>query len=100
MARALWETGHTGPIAGSGYLQNGGDTGLYIAYLLGQPWYGDERHPSFTRLEQLKPRLVIAAKWSPFARTLEQDPRFVDLDPILLPRRNGRPLRIKVFEMR
>ncbi|HYK03546.1 MAG TPA: glycosyltransferase family 39 protein [Thermoanaerobaculia bacterium] len=100
VARALWETGHTGPIAGSGYLQNGGDTGLYIAYLLGQPWYGDERHPSFARLEQLKPRLVIAPKFSPFAQALARDPRFVDLDPILLPRRNGRTLRIKVFEMR
>lgn len=100
VARALWETGHSGPVAGSGFLWDGGDTGLYIAYLLGQQWYGDERDPSFARLEQLQPRLIVALRTSRFAKALARDPRFVDLDPILLSRANGRPLPIKIFEMR
>jgi 4-amino-4-deoxy-L-arabinose transferase-like glycosyltransferase len=100
VANALEETGHAGPIAGSAHLQDGGDIGLYIAYLLGEPWYGDERYPSFARLEALKPRLVIAVKGSPFAEALAHEPAFIDLDPVLKPRAKGRPLHIKVFAMR
>src|SRR5207247_5607392 len=83
LARKISEAHLAGPIAGSGSLP-GGRTGLYVAFLLDQPWYGDEPHPSAAGFKRSGARLIIVRRGNPVVRELDADPPFRSLDAALL----------------
>jgi hypothetical protein len=82
LARKISEAHLAGPIAGSGSLP-GGRTGLYVAFLLDQPWYGDEPKPSAVSFKHSGARLIIVRRDNPVVRELESDPGYRNLDPDL-----------------
>ena len=68
-----------GPIAGSGTLP-GGRTGMYVAFLLNQPWYGDELQPTIETVKASGARLFVVNRESTLATTLARAPGVTDLD--------------------
>jgi hypothetical protein len=82
LARRLERCRLGGPVAGSGMLP-GGRTGLYIAFLLNQPWYGDERQPAPADLKASGARLVVTRRDSELAAALDRDAGFENLDRTL-----------------
>jgi len=79
LAQRIRASNSTGPIAGSANLP-GGRTGLYVAFLLGEPWCGDEIHPDLQHLKAVRPRLVMAVRGSLFATQVKNDPAFENID--------------------
>jgi hypothetical protein len=71
-----------GPIAGSGSL-TGGRTGLYVSFLLKQPWLGDELNPTPASLKGSGARLVVVKRNSPLAQELSADEAFTNADSLL-----------------
>ncbi len=96
LARRLQQAELTGPLAGSGMLY-GGRTGLYVAYLTGQPWLGDEPRADAERYAASGARLIVVPRRHPVAALLAASPRFTDLDARLFTDRaeaEGFPLRV------
>lgn len=89
-----------GPIAGSGNLP-GGRAGLYLAFYLNQPWYGDELQPTPGDVTRSSAKLFVANRESRIATALLREPGATDLDAKLfsnLEEAKGFPLQ--VFELR
>ncbi len=82
LARRIERAGFSGPIAGSGLLP-GGRTGLYIAFLLNQPWYGDELNPTPASIKASHARLMVVNRNSTTAKTLLREPGFMNVDRLL-----------------
>lgn len=68
-----------GPVAGSGRLP-GGRTGLYLAFLLDQPWLGDELAASASSFKHSGADLIVVNRGSKVARELESDANVLNLD--------------------
>jgi len=68
-----------GPVAGSGLLP-GGRAGLYVSFLLKQPWLGDEPSPTPASFRNSGARLAIVRRNSPLANALHADEGFTNLD--------------------
>ena len=99
LARRLRHAGISGPIAGSAMLP-GGRTGLYVAFLLNQPWYGDERNPAPADLKAAGARLVLVNRGSELADALGRDSTFRNLDPLLFAgAAPGGQCPVQVFEL-
>jgi hypothetical protein len=99
LARKISEAHLAGPIAGSGSLP-GGRTGLYIAFLLDQPWYGDEPHPSAAGFKLSGARLIIVRRENPVVSELDADPAFRSLDADLFASPDeARASPLKVYEL-
>ena len=89
-----------GPVAGSGSL-TGGRAGLYVSFLLKQPWLGDEPDPSTASLKKSGARLVVVKRNLPLANALNADEAFTNLDSLLFA--NGpeaRDFPLQVYEIR
>jgi hypothetical protein len=84
LSRRIANADLAGPIAGSGMLP-GGRAGLYVAFLLDQPWYGDEKRPTPASLAASGARLIVAVRHSELAAALDRDLAFEDLDTRLFP---------------
>jgi len=69
----------SGPIAGSGMLR-GGRAGLYVAFLLNEPWDGDERQPTPAGVKASGARLVVVGRRTELAKELGEDSGFADCD--------------------
>jgi len=99
LARKISEAHLAGPIAGSGSL-SGGRTGLYVAFLLDQPWYGDESRLSADGFKQSGARLIIVRRNNPVVEKLDADPEFRSLDAILVASpEQARASPLKVYEL-
>jgi hypothetical protein len=99
LARKISEAHLAGPIAGSGSLP-GGRTGLYVAFLLDQPWYGDEPHPSASSFKRSGARLIIVRRENPVVRELDANPGFRRLDADLFASpEQARASPLKVYEV-
>ena len=99
LARKLSDAHLAGPIAGSGSL-SGGRTGLYVAFLLDQPWYGDEPHPSAAGFNRSGARLIIVRRENPVVEELDADPDFRSLDASLFASPDqARASPLKVYEL-
>jgi hypothetical protein len=79
LAARLRRADLAGPVAGSG-LVAGGRAGLYAAYLLNQPWYGDELNPTVEGYQGSGAKLVIVNRRQPVAKELAQSTVFRNLD--------------------
>lgn len=82
LARRLQAANLAGPIAGSGLLP-GGRSGLYVAFLINQPWYGDEENATPESLRSSGARLVVVIRQSQLARELDRAPGFTNGDAAL-----------------
>ena len=98
LAQKISQAHLAGPIAGSGSL-SGGRTGLYVAFLLDQQWYGDEPHPSAAGFKRSDARLIIVRRENPVVRELDADPAFRSLDADLFASpEQARASPLKVYE--
>jgi hypothetical protein len=79
LAEKLSALGISGPVASSAQMP-GGRAGMYVAFHLGAPWYGDARQASASEFETSGARLVIVNRDLPVCRDLDRDTNFVDLD--------------------
>jgi hypothetical protein len=87
------------PMAGSGMIP-GGRTGLYLAFLVNQPWYGDELQPSAASFKASGARLAVVTRGSELDAALNKDSAFANLDPQLFasPGEAGR-CRVKLYQL-
>jgi hypothetical protein len=68
----------SGPLAGIGTKE-----GLYIAFFMNQPWYGEERQPTLERIKAAQATLYVIPRHSPLLATLDADSTFHNLDLLL-----------------
>jgi hypothetical protein len=88
-----------GPLAGSGRLP-GGRAGLYVAFHLDQPWFGDEPFPTVEGFKSSRARLVIVNRASEIAQDLESSVQFRNIDPELFgPTNEARQFPLQVFQV-
>jgi hypothetical protein len=88
-----------GPIAGSGLIA-GGRTGLYLAFLMNEPWYGDEVSPTVASLKRSGARLFVIARRHPLTNQLRLEPVFKDLDGLLFSsREEAEQFPLEVFQL-
>ena len=82
LAGRLRRHGVTGRVAGSGMI-GPGRTGLYVAYLLGQPWHGDEPAAAADRWRESGADLMIVNRGRLLTASLDTDSGFQSLDGLL-----------------
>ena len=71
-----------GPLAGSANLP-GGRTGLYLAFLLNQPWHGDKLAPTLEEIAASRARYFVVRRATPLAAQLQADARLGGMDAML-----------------
>ncbi|MDP7584230.1 MAG: hypothetical protein QF920_00380 [Verrucomicrobiota bacterium] len=77
LAKRMESAGKVGPIVGSTFVSSEGHRlGLYVAWHLGQPWFGDVRPASLEAYKHSGARFAIAIGGSPLAKQLDADPAF------------------------
>jgi hypothetical protein len=69
----------SGPVASSAQMP-GGRAGMYVAFHLDAPWYGDAREAKAAEFEKSQATLVIVKRELPVCAELSRQARFVDLD--------------------
>jgi hypothetical protein len=79
LANKLRAAGLEGPIAGSAPL-NGCRTGLYVAYLMGQPWFGDKPGASADEFAGSNARIILVKRNQSIAADLAESTKFRNLD--------------------
>jgi len=84
LAANIMEKQLFGPVAGSGKI-SGGRVGLYIAWWLQQPWFGDEPVPNADDYRHSGASLLATIRGGEIARQLAADPNVRDLDRELFP---------------
>ncbi|MEI7729279.1 MAG: hypothetical protein WCO56_06890 [Verrucomicrobiota bacterium] len=67
------------PLAGAATLP-GGRTGLYTAFFLGQPWYGDEVRPTVESIRKSGAKLYLVLRQNPLVTELSRAAGFRNLD--------------------
>ena len=80
-----------GPVAGSGYYA-GGRTGLYLAYLLDEPWLGDETQPTAEGYLKSGATLIVVHRRHPVAAELQANSRFENLERFWPPENGFSPV--------
>ncbi len=89
----------TGPLAGSANLP-GGRTGLYLAFLLNQPWHGDKLAPTLEEITASRARYFVVRRGTSLAAQLQADARFLKLDAALFGTEEAAALcPVQVFEI-
>ena len=82
-------------------MRRGGGGGLYVAYLLDQPWYGDKPRARPADFQASGARLVIVTRGSALATALARDEAFTNLDTRLFAGpAETEPFPLEVFEVR
>jgi hypothetical protein len=57
-----------------------GKEGIYLAFFLNQPWYGEAHHPTLAQLKAVPARLYIIPRHADLRSQLDADPTFRNLD--------------------
>lgn len=73
-----------GAVAGSATL-SGGRMGLYLAYFLNQPWYGDQVVLTPALVKASGAKYYVILKSHPIASALAREPGIRNLNPLLFP---------------
>ena len=68
----------SGPLAGIGTKE-----GLYMAFFMNQPWYGEEQHPTLERLKAVPAMLYVIPRHADLLAQLDADPTLRNLDALL-----------------
>lgn len=82
LAWRLEKAGIRGAIVGSATLA-GGRAGLYTAFLLNRPWYGDERSPAAEGYRRSRAELLVVTRDAPVVVRLDRSADFRNLDDLL-----------------
>lgn len=82
LAQKISQNHLAGTVVGSAKI-HGGRCGLYVAYLLQQPWFGDEPAPTATDYKASGADLIAVKRNSAIARSLTTDSQVENLDPVL-----------------
>jgi len=99
LAERMRVTHHAGPIAGSANLP-GGRTGLYAAFLLNQPWYGDKLAPHPAEIAASGAKYFVVRRDASLAAQLSADSRFANLDVVLFGTTgDGTNFPVQVFQI-
>lgn len=99
LAGRMKQAGIEGPVAGSALMQ-GGRAGLFTAFLLRQPWQGDEADPSRAAIRASGARFYILHRGDPLASQLENSSAFRSLDAELFhPLSEAETHPLRVFEI-
>ncbi len=98
LASRIQRAGLAGPIAGSGMLP-GGRSGLFVAYLIRQLWYGDELSPSSSSFANSGARLAVVLRASRLREQLDNDPRFRNCDDRLFEREEVEWYPLSIYEV-
>jgi hypothetical protein len=99
LAQKLSALGISGPVVSRAQLP-GGRAGMYVAFHLGEPWYGDARAGTASEFEQSHARLIIVNRASPASVGLSRDTNFVDLDTRLFASRDeAARFPLKVYQL-
>jgi len=100
LAVRLRGKGIVGPVVGSGMVA-GGRAGLYMAFLLEQPWYGDAAEPSAVAYEKSGARLVVVNRRHSVVTELDTHSAFRCLDERLFGSEEEASLcPVKIYELR
>jgi len=99
LAQRITKAGLAAPLAGSGMLP-GGRTGLYAAFLLGQPWLGDELSPRAADYRGSGAGLIVVNRGSGIAQELAGDASFRNLDGLLFSSEEGSQFPLQVFGLK
>jgi hypothetical protein len=86
LAVRLRAKGIAGPVAGAGDYDapwSGEFVGVYLAFLLDQPFYGSDPHPTADHFKASGAEIIVIDRKAPAAAELSGDRGFVDLDAIL-----------------
>ena len=95
LAQRMKKAGAVGPVVGSTFFSaEGHRVGLYVAWHLGQPWYGDVRSGQLVAYKRSGAKYTIAIPGSSLAEKLATDPAFRDVSDSL----DGN-LTLRVFEI-
>lgn len=98
LAARIEKAGLRGPIAGSGMIE-GQRVGLYVAYILRRPWYGDERHPTPETFLKSGAEVMVFNRLDSSSAGFLTHPAIRDLDPELFADRAGNDLYpLKLFK--
>jgi hypothetical protein len=62
-----------------------GKGGIFVAYYLGVPWYGEEHETSVERVRASQAGLIVVLRGSPMVDVLAGEPDFEDLERIVNP---------------
>ncbi len=82
LAKRMEAAGLVGPIVGSTFFSLEGDRlGLYVAWHLGQPWFGDVRPSSPDAYKDSGARFTIVIGGSPLAKRLNAHSAFKNVTP-------------------
>lgn len=99
IATRLKTHGYSGPIAGSGSI-SGCRTGMFIAFLMGEQWFGDQRQPTSDSFKASGAKLILVRRDQPIAAQLAGNPAFKDLDGTLFDSpETAQKSPLKVFEV-
>jgi hypothetical protein len=94
MAQKLSAAGIRGPVAGSASMP-GGRAGLYVAFHLGEPWYGYPRRLTAEEFRQSRALIIVVNREEPLAAELVSDGHFENLDGRLF----SSPVRAEAFPL-
>jgi len=91
-----------GPVAGAGDYDaawSGEVVGLYVAFLLDQPFYGSDPHPTASAFKESGAGLIVLDRTAPVIAELAGDASFVDLDRLLFQSESeAKRYPLKVFQ--
>jgi hypothetical protein len=82
LATRLEHANIRGPVAGSATIL-GGRTGLYLAFLINEPWFGDEPAAAAARYLASGAELIVVRRHQPVTAELDRAAGCRDLDPAL-----------------
>ena len=95
LAKRMKKAGAVGPVVGSTFFSKEGHRiGLYVAWHLAQPWFGDVSSGQAQAFRESGARFTIAIPGSPLAEKLSADPAFRDVSGSLVGK-----LTLQVFEI-
>jgi hypothetical protein len=102
LAKRLSARGIRGTVAGAGDFSDfwGGEyVGLYVAFLLDQPFYGSDPHPTPEAFKASGAELIVLERKEPVVAEMANDQEFVDLDTVLFATpREAVQYPLKVFQ--
>lgn len=100
LAQKISQSHLAGSVVGSGKM-SGGRTGLYVAYLLQQPWFGDEPSPAASDYKASGADLIVVNRGTAIANELAADSGVQNLDRNLFgSAREGEYFPIQIFQVR
>jgi hypothetical protein len=99
LAHRLETIGVAGPVVGGASI-TGAHLGLFTAFAMNQPWYGEVLRPTPEVYRDSGADLIFVVRYTSIARRIQGQPWAEDLDPMLFTADETRKCPVKVFRIR